>query len=592
MPKNKKYIPFGYKLMLSYSAIIIVPVLLVGYFANSVFVDSIREQTRSAIQGTLKQVTDNIAYRLEDTKRLSDMLYYDESLADHLRNYEAGWVGYETTTKYLQPKFRTTVEATNRKIWLSIYLHNETLPEIYSDYNGMDPLQSKNRLYDWYHIKRIVDKDWYADYPAEVFGETLQWRTIEDDDEHGRISLLRRIVDFKAGKVTEIGFIRISVHLADLFQSVDYRKIGEGTTLLISDDRDRVVVSSGEIALPKGVLWTNTDTSDDLVIDQPLPALGWHLTALVPKSITDGDTNKVRLLTILVCLGCVVVFSFVGMLVSRFFARRVHKVVAVLESFRGGEFHKRMQYKGRDEFHQIAVALNEMGGKTQQLFEEVYATNLRKTEAELESLQAQINPHFLYNTLSSISRLAKFGQVDTLHEMVRRLATFYRLSLNEGRKIIPVYRELEQAQAYLDIEKIKHGDRLSIQFDVSADVFRYDTIKLVLQPFIENVLKHGWIGDRIHIRIVAEKDQDTIVFQVIDDGTGIMPGRLKELRSSDGFEGAGYGIRNVEERIKLYYGNKYGVSISSKPGIGTAVTIVIPCMERMYENGKSTNDAI
>lgn len=584
-----RYLPFGFKLMVSYSVFIIVPAVLVGYLSNSVFVSSIRAQTQMNIRGTLQQMVDNIQYQMADIKRISDLLYYDEAMTDHLRHYEQGWISFEKTTKHLQPKFRSLMDATDQPFWLSVYLHNDTLPEIYRDYQGTDPLQSDGRLYDWYHIRRIADKDWYRSFPEEEYGVTMRWQRIEDDDRYGRISLLRRMIEIDRLRIKEVGFIRISVKLSHLFQSVDFRKIGDGAALLVTDEQGRVVIRSGERALPIGEIWNPAEASDSLVIRETIPGLDWHLHALVPKNITDRDTRKVGMITLLICLACIIVLIVAGLWVSRYFSRRIRKIVGVLNAFREGDFFKRIAFKGNDEFQLIAAALNEVGEKTQRLIDEVYVTNLRKTEAELESLQAQINPHFLYNTLSSISRLAKFGEVDKLHRMVRSLAAFYRLSLNEGRKMIPIAKELEQAQAYVDIQKIKYGDRLSVRFDVKADVYPYDTVKLILQPLIENVLKHGWVGDRIHIRICAEKQEDRILLKVIDDGVGMTRDRLREISKNDGVEGAGYGLRNVDERIKLHYGSDFGVRIYSRPGIGTAACIVIPCKRReppAYEGGR------
>ena len=131
----------------------------------------------------------------------------------------------------------------------------------------------------------------------------------------------------------------------------------------------------------------------------------------------------------------------VSIVVSRYFSRRVSKIVSVLDSFQEGEFHKRVSFKGNDEFTHISSALNDMGSNIGKLINEVYLADLQKKEAELESLHAQINPHFLYNTLSSISRLARFGMLDKLQRMVMDLAKFYRLSLNDGRNIISVKNE-------------------------------------------------------------------------------------------------------------------------------------------------------
>jgi two-component system sensor histidine kinase YesM len=217
-----------------------------------------------------------------------------------------------------------------------------------------------------------------------------------------------------------------------------------------------------------------------------------------------------------------------------------------------------------------------MGQNTDQLIREVYITNIQKREAELTALQAQINPHFLYNTLSSISRLAQFGENDKLQEMVMALAKFYRLTLNEGRLAISIDNELQQAKAYIDIQKIKYKDRLDVSYRIDTDILHYDTIKLILQPFIENVIEHSWFGDnRIHLKLWAYRQDEDIIFKIIDDGIGMHPKTIQDIFNKNGIQ-VGYGIRNVDERIKLQFGDSYGVTIASRQGIGTSVRIVIP----------------
>ncbi len=574
---RKRYLPFGYKLMLSYCVLIIIPVLLVGYVANSVFVNSIREQTRTNLQGTLQQMAANIGYKMEDTRRLTDMLYFDSALAGHLRHYEEGWVSYAATTEYLLPKFNSTIEATNRSIWMSVFLHNESLPEIYNTYEGGDPLEEKSRLFDIYHIRRIAERDWYRRFPEEVHGVTMQWRQIEDDETFRRISLLRRIVDVDdAMSIREIGFIRMSVRISDLFESLDYRKIGEGAAIFVTEANGRVLVSSGTAGESFDSMQERNESGDQIVIEERLPAENWSIVAFVPTDITERDTSKVRWLTVLICFVSFIAFSFLAMFLSRYFSRRVSKIVSVLDSFQEGDFHKRVFFKGNDEFTHISGALNEMGQNIGDLIKEVYLTNIQKKEAELESLQAQINPHFLYNTLSSISRLAKFGETGKLHRMVRDLAKFYRLSLNEGRTVIPILSELDQAKAYVDIQKTKYEDRMDVFWDIDSSIARYKTIKLILQPFIENVLEHAWVGEHVHIRIAGTLEGERVVFKIIDDGVGMRQERIRQIFDPVEGPNLGYGIRNVDQRIKLHYGTEYGVTMHSRPGIGTTVRITIP----------------
>ncbi|HAG01198.1 MULTISPECIES: cache domain-containing sensor histidine kinase [Paenibacillus] len=579
-------VPFGYKLMISYCVFIIIPVLLVGNIATQIFVTSIREQTHNNIQGTLHQMNNNITYKIEDIVRISDMLYFDTLFNNRLRYTESQWVSYDTMVKVLIPKLETAISTANRKIWMSIYLKNNDLGEVYDNYSNSDPLDADKRLFDIYRYDRLVDKTWYKLYPPEEeYGTTLQWKQIEYDAAQGRISLLRRLIDITTIKLQEIGFMRINVSLDYLFESMDYKKIGEGTALYLSDSQGRIILSSGGV---KTTVFREKElrNNGDLLIREPIPQLGWELIAVVPAPIVEKDTVKIRNLTLLICLVCIVVFFVVSLIVSRYFSLRVSKIVSVLDSFQEGEFHKRAHFKGNDEFSHISSALNEMGSNIGRLINEVYLADLQKKEAELESLHAQINPHFLYNTLSSISRLARFGMLDKLHRMVLDLAKFYRLSLNDGRNIISVKNELEQAQAYVDIQKIKYDERMQVSYDVEPEVVRYETVKLILQPFIENVLEHAWTGDSIHIRITARVLQNVLEFRVIDNGVGFPPDRRLDNTGAQNLTNAGYGIRNVDQRIKLHYGSQYGVTLFSRAGIGTTVRIVIPLVKRKVSEGR------
>ncbi|OME84978.1 two-component sensor histidine kinase [Paenibacillus sp. FSL A5-0031] len=587
MTKHKKehrYIPFGIKIMLTYSLFIMVPVILIGYAANVIFTSSIQERTREINLGTLAQMKDNIMYKMEDVSRISGMLYFDSNLASYLRHYEEGWVSYEATTKQLLPKMQTTVEAASNKMRLAVYLHNNTLPEIYHNYNNTDPLNAEGPLFDLYHISRIKDRAWYIDYPVERYGETMQWKQVEGDTKFGHISLLRRLVNMNDPiTLEEIGFVRISLRLTDLLESVDSEKIGKGTKIFALNENGRIMFSSGDTHFNIGESLSEAEMANYWAVEEKIPQLNWKLLALVPTDIMEKATDKVKLWTFLICLACFVVFSLAGLYISRFYSRKVIKIVRVLDAFQEGNFKKKIHFKGKDEFTRISFALNDMGHNIDGLIQEVYMTNMKKKEAELESLQAQINPHFLYNTLSSISRLAKFGQVDKLQRMVLDLAKFYRLSLNEGRTVIPIRNELEQINAYINIQKTKFEDGMQIWFDIDPDILRFTTVKLILQPFIENALEHAWYGAQINIRIVGKMEGDLITFQVIDDGVGINPEILRQMSDPIERVNVGYGVRNVDERIKLHFGAEYGVRIVSKRGMGTSISITIPARKKDIE---------
>ncbi len=312
-----------------------------------------------------------------------------------------------------------------------------------------------------------------------------------------------------------------------------------------------------------------------LLLSEPLDGLGWELQAYVPNSLFDESADKVRRMTLLVCLVSAIVLAGLGIGVSSYFSRRIQKIVGSLNDFRDGDFQKRISYTGNDELGQIAAAFNRMGSNIEELIHRNYAVSLQKKEAELESLQAQINPHFLYNTLSSISRLAQFGDVQTLQLLVQELAKFYRLSLNRGEILTTVGKEIEHAKAYIAIQCIKYGDRMNVYYDIDPEVLEYTTVKLILQPMLENALEHAWFGSTIGIRLVVEKCDSDIVFKVIDTGVGMKAETIQQILDPDGPR-IGYGIRNVDSRIKLHGGSRYGVVIGSRTGIGTCIQITIP----------------
>jgi len=584
-PEKRKrlgYIPIGYKLMISYMIFIIILVTVNGYVSHLRYDESMRKQTRTNMQGMVLQIWDNVAYKTNDLTRISSMLYEDSNLMQNLRVRESGGANDYRMRQIIIPKLENASRSIGFKQRMSIYVHNETISEVYPE-----------QTYNIYHIKRIKDKEWYKSFPIESYGMTMLWMQVEEDAEEGRISLIRRFVDTANPlQLEELGVMRFSVSLDVLFESVNFDRLGEGSLLMVKDSSGKVMYSSG--MTEADLAGQEADDSQYITIEEKMQQQGWTIVARVPVTIIAQEAKKVTTFIISMCVLCFILFTFAGVFISRYFSKRITKFVSVLNAFREGDLHKRIAYRGKDEFSQIATALNGMGEDVGALINKVYLAQLQKKEAELEMLQMQINPHFLYNTLSSINRLAKFGENEKLQKMVVQLGKFYRMTLNSGRTLIPISSEIEQSVAYLDIQKVKYGNRMDVLFDVDVDVWPYETIKIILQPFIENVLKHAWSGDRIHIRIAVSKEGEEIHYRIIDDGMGMPPDKIRDILNppSESESETGYGIRNIDQRIKLQYGQEYGVSIYSGRGIGTTVLLRIPAKKRKaYKTGQDNLNA-
>jgi sensor histidine kinase YesM len=279
----------------------------------------------------------------------------------------------------------------------------------------------------------------------------------------------------------------------------------------------------------------------------------------------------------------VIVCLILSLLIAERLTSPLRRMKRAIRRIGEGDFSSRLQVDGHHEIAEIGNTINWLLMRFDELIQQVYVTGLQKKEKELQVLQAQINPHFLYNTLSSISRLGKLGEINKMHDMVMGLAKFYRLSLNDGKAIITIGKEIEQIKTYIDIQKIKYGDRMDVYYDIDPCVLEFETVKLIIQPFVENVLEHAWEGDHVSIRIEASMVSKVIVFYVMDDGCGMSEELVRQLHSP-GEVHVGYGIRNVQERIKLQYGDDYGVSIFSKEGAGTKVQIIVPAWREQKAN--------
>jgi len=214
--------------------------------------------------------------------------------------------------------------------------------------------------------------------------------------------------------------------------------------------------------------------------------------------------------------------------------------------------------------------------KIDTLIKEVYDSKLKQKEAEMMALQAQINPHFLYNVLSSINWRAIMIQADDISKTTQLLATFYRTALNKGRNIISVKEELENTISYIKIQSILHNESFEVHYDIEEEIYNYETIKLILQPIAENGIEHGLDvsqKDKKILKMTAKLQDSNICFQIEDNGIGISKDKSIEILQN---LSKGYGMKNVNERIKMYYGDEYGIEIESTLGEGTKVSILVP----------------
>jgi two-component system sensor histidine kinase YesM len=220
-----------------------------------------------------------------------------------------------------------------------------------------------------------------------------------------------------------------------------------------------------------------------------------------------------------------------------------------------------------------------MTGRMHDLVETVYKIQIMEREAELKALEAQVNPHFLYNTLATISWVARKANSTEIVEISNALAKFYRLVLSKGQTLIGIKDEIDMLKAYLYIQKFRFESMFDVVYQIDDNIYQYKIIKNILQPLVENALNHGIEPKRAHgtIQIKANWHGQQLILQIIDDGVGMDVDTLQNLKEGRAVQtsGSGYALKNIAERLKAYYSEGQSFEIFSKLGIGTVITIKV-----------------
>ena len=265
----------------------------------------------------------------------------------------------------------------------------------------------------------------------------------------------------------------------------------------------------------------------------------------------------------------------------------IGRLCEVTRKAAGGDFTVRAKEDNSAELSVLNSSFNSMIEKIGNLVEDIRVEQLNLRATELKLLQAQINPHFLYNTLDTIIWLAEAGKKDDVVMMVTTLSDFFRTTLSKGRDYISVREEEAHIRSYLQIQQFRYRDILEYSIDIPEELYEYPILKLTLQPLVENALYHGIKNKRGlgHIRVSGEKQEGSLIFRVWDDGRGMESDRLEKVRSLiggdeevDRSDPSGFGLFNVAQRLRLNYGAQYGISLESVYGEWTEVTVVIPAV--------------
>lgn len=316
---------------------------------------------------------------------------------------------------------------------------------------------------------------------------------------------------------------------------------------------------------------------------------GWRILLLIPESELLAENKAYWRNMLAIMLGMVAGLTFVAVkFIILSIDKPVTKLVKHMKELESGKLDREIREERKDEFGYLYKRYNEMVANMRNLILELKQENLLKREAQLKVLQSQINPHLLYNTLDTVNWIAKVNKVDKISQIVTALSNLYRTAFNKGMDYIKVEDLLLSTENYLYLQKLRYGDSFTYTVETDGKAGGYQVLNLILQPIVENAVIHGLGGKNQGglLKVSAALEEDRIVFTVSDNGCGMNERKLKLVNEGLGYDGTiscDSGMRNVQKRIKLYYGEPYGIKLESGPAAGTTVTITVPAQRKHNE---------
>ena len=307
----------------------------------------------------------------------------------------------------------------------------------------------------------------------------------------------------------------------------------------------------------------------------------WKIAAVVPKDEMLQKVNTVRMTAMFLMTVCIAAAILLAYLLARYLARPITLLVHKMRAISEGAHGHRLQLFAPHEIGILYNGISDLGDRVHTLLDQIKLEQERKRQLELMVMQAQINPHFLYNTLYSIKGLCDMGRNEEASAMVTALSQFFRISISRGQEMISIQEEIEHISHYLFIQKMRYGDDFSYEIDLEPQILSLPIIKLTLQPIVENAIYHGVKQTREQglIRISGYQADGEVRFEIRDNGKGIPPEKLEAihaaLQTNTGEGVVGFGLRSIQERLRIHYGPASGLRLESEPGGGTCVIVTI-----------------
>jgi two-component system, sensor histidine kinase YesM len=573
------------KLICYFVLIILLTTMLIVSISGQIYRSEIINEQNSNTRQMVTQISDNVDYYIQEMERVIDTLGSDPRISAYLLQKRGGdspelenaAYGAVLSLSTIHPEIAGIMIVSPADIYVSDVM----------DRASSEPLTDEN----WY--TQAIKTPGKAQLFSKPIGRNITniFQYSADDV----VSISKAVINTRTGLC--MGVILIDMKLDIIKHVIESFHPNDAGFIYIIDSKEEIVYSPVNTVVDRirgewlhttqtGMIIKTIQGKQELLFHDNSIYTSWKTVSVLPMDEAQKVVTRITYVSYGIAL-LVMLFAIVlAVLSARLIANPITKLRLLMKSAQAGNFDVRFHRKNNDEIGQLGESYNTMIDKISELIDTVHTQEKSKRKAEIEILEAQINPHFLYNTLDTIQWMAQEHDAQDVVGLVESLTNMLRIGLSKGNEIITVRMEIKHVESYLMIQKTRYEDKLNYTIQVEEQLMSYRMIKLILQPLVENAIYHGIKEKRGEgrIQILGRLEDAKIHFQVIDNGIGMTPEKLEEINqmlkddTSKSSE-LGYGVFNVNAKIKLNFGNEYGLRFQSTYGEGTIVDVWHPLLD-------------
>ena len=571
-----------YTVFVYFTVSALVMILLIGVSLYGRLVGQLTDAIREENQTVINQVNLSVDSYLRTIMKLSDSLYYGVVKNADL-SAEAETVNSEITLLYDNNKDSVSNIALLSK-------HGELLSAV--------PAARLRTGTD------VTGEDWFQNtlnHPENLHFSMPHVQYIFDNSENQYrwVISLSRAVEITQGTSTNQGVLLIDIAYGSLKQLLDNASMGNQGYLYLVNGSGELIYHPKIQLLDAGLARENLDAAADYrdgnyqeaflgekrdVAVKSVGYTGWKIIGVTPEKGFSLNSIKTKLFVVFVAAFFVFLLAMINAYISSRITAPIQELEKSVNALEAGELDTKVYMGGSYEIQHLGRSIGDMARRIQELMEDIVTEHESKRKSEFDTLQSQINPHFLYNTLDIIVWMIENEQKNEAVRVVTALARFFRISLSKGKSIIPVRDELEHVRNYLMIQQMRFKNKFTYQIEEEPEVLGLASLKLMLQPLVENAIYHGmeFMDGDGEILVRAGLQDGKLCFLVADNGLGMTEEQVEQILTGQPHissrRGSGIGVKNVNERIRLYFGEEYGLSIDSEPDEGTRIRICLPAV--------------